>query len=85
MPFNQRQIIEQVKFAYSSLGKAFEKQTEKQVCAIKSLDPFNKLKQIEGIFPQNLMNDLFRGKFKKIVELQDIVKKDNLNYKSKHR
>ena len=65
MPFNQRQIIEQVKFAYSSLGKAFEKQTEKQVYAIKSLDPFNMLKQIEGIFPQNLMNDLFRAKLKK--------------------
>ena len=26
MPFNQRQIIEQVKFAYSPLGKPFEKQ-----------------------------------------------------------
>ena len=65
MPFNQRQIIEQVKFAYSSLGKAFEKQTEKQVYAIKSLDPFNMLKQIEGMFPQNLMNDLFRAKLKK--------------------
>ena len=65
MPFNQRQIIEQVKFAYSSLGKAFEKQTEKQVYAIKSLDPFNMLKQIVGIFPQNLMNDLFRAKLKK--------------------
>ena len=26
MPFNQRQIIEEVKFAYSPLGKAFEKQ-----------------------------------------------------------
>ena len=65
MPFNQRQIIEQVKFAYSSLGKAFEKQTEKQVYAIKSLDPFNMLKQIEGIIPQNLMNDLFRAKLKK--------------------
>ena len=27
LPLNQRQIIEQVKFAYSHLGKAFEKQT----------------------------------------------------------
>ena len=26
---NQRQIIEQAKFAYSPLGKGFEKQTEK--------------------------------------------------------
>ena len=29
VPFNRRQIIEQAKFAYSPLGKAFEKQTEK--------------------------------------------------------
>ena len=40
----QRQIIEQAKFAYSPLGQAFEKQTEKEVGAIKSLDPPNKLK-----------------------------------------
>ena len=53
MPFNQREIIKQSELAHSSLGKAFEKQTEKQVDAIKSLDPSNKLKQIEGIFPQN--------------------------------
>ena len=67
LPFNKRQITEQAKFAYSSLGKAFEKQTEKQIDAIKSLDPSNKLKQIEGIFPLNLMNDLMT-KLKEIVE-----------------
>ena len=27
LPSNQRQIVEQTKFAYSPLGKAFEKQT----------------------------------------------------------
>ena len=42
MPSNQQQIIEQAKFTYSSLGKAFEKQTktindqeEKQIKAIQ--------------------------------------------------
>ena len=64
-------ILEQAKFAYSPLGKAFEKQTEKQVDAIKFLNSSNKLKQIEGIFPQNLMNDLIRAKLNEIVELQD--------------
>ena len=62
-------------FVYSPLGK----QTEKQVVVIKSLGPSNKLKQI----PQNLMNDLIRSKLKGTVELQDIIKKDDLNYKSK--
>ena len=83
MPFNQRKKIEQAKFAYSPLGKSFEKQTEEQVDAIKFLDPSNILKQIEGIFPQTFMNDLIRAKLKEIVELQEIIKKDGLNYKSK--
>ena len=46
LPFNQQQIIEQAKFIYSPLGKAFEKQIktikdhgEKQVDALKSLKP----------------------------------------------
>ena len=86
LPSNQRQIIEQAKFAYSPFGKAFEKQTEKQVGALKSLDFSNKkdeLQKIEGIFQQNLMNDLIRVKLKKTVKLQDVIKKDDLNYKSK--
>ena len=28
LPFNKKQIIEQAKFTYSALGKAFEKQTK---------------------------------------------------------
>ena len=86
LPSNQRQIIEQAKFAYSPLEKAFEKQIEKQVGVLKSLDLSSKkyeLKKIEGIFPQNLMNDLIRLKLKEIVKLQDIIKKDELDYKSK--
>ena len=80
---NQRQIIEQAKLAYSPLGKAFEKQTEKQVGSIKSLHSYNKLKQIKSIFLENLMNDLILTTLKEIVELQDINKKDDLNYRSK--
>ena len=79
---NQKQIIKQARFPYSPLGKAFEKQTEKQVDVIKTLDP---LDRIVAIFSKNLINDLIRAKLKKIVELQNIIKKDYLNYKSKHR
>ena len=53
-------MIEQVKFTYSPFGKVLEKQTEKQVGALKSLSFSNKedeFKQIEGIFPKNLLND----------------------------
>ena len=42
------------------------KNKQKHVNAIKSLDPSNKLKQIEGIFQQNLINNLIRDKLKKI-------------------
>ena len=70
LPSNQKQIIEQAKFAYSPLGKAFEKQTEKCIDAMKPLDSSYKLKQIHA-------------KLKKIVKLQDIIKKDYLNLKSK--
>ena len=49
LPSNQQQMIEQAKFTYSPLGKAFEKQTktikdqgEKQVNALKSLESFDK-------------------------------------------
>ena len=65
----QRQIIEQNKFAYFLLRKAFEKQTEKQVGSLDSLDLSNKkdeLKEIESIFLQNLMNGLVHAKLKEI-------------------
>ena len=44
--FNQGQMIQQANFVYSPVGKAFEKETEKQVNAIKSPYSCNKLKQI---------------------------------------
>ena len=37
--------IEQAKFIFSPLGKAFEKQTEKQVNATKCLDFSNKISE----------------------------------------
>ena len=61
LSINRRQTIEQAKFTYSPLGKALEKQTEKQVDALKSLklsDKSDELKQIEGILAKNLLNDL---------------------------
>ena len=49
MPSNQRKIIDQAKFTYSPLGKAFEKQTktiedqgEKQIKAIRDKSIENK-------------------------------------------
>ena len=45
----------------------------------------NELKRIDGIFSKNLLNDLIIDKFKKVIQLQDIIKIDNLNYKSNRK
>ena len=37
------------------------------------------------MFPKNLLNDLIINKLKEIVKLQDIVKTDELDYKSSRR
>ena len=84
LPSNRQQIIEQAIFTYSPLGKAFEKQTKEQVKAIKGLnisDKVNKLKQIENMFPKDVINDLTVNKLKKNVDLQNRIKLDNLDYK----
>ena len=64
LPCGQIRIIEQAKFTYSSLGKAFEKQIKtteeqgiKQVEALKTLkleENKQAIKSIEGIFPKEL-------------------------------
>ena len=84
LPSNQRQIIEQVKFKFFYLGKALEIQTENQVDALKSLNLSNKtveLKQIEGKFPKNLLNDLIIYKLQNIIKLQEVIKSNELDYK----
>ena len=72
LPSNQQQVIEQAKFTYSPLGKAFEKQTktikdqrEKQIEAIED----NK-KQLTDI------NDDYqrKEKFLKIFTIKDLIK-----------
>ena len=90
LPSNQQQIIEQAKFNYSPLGKAFEKQIKtiedqgkKQVDALESLKPKEQTKPIEdksnnqskaAIIFDNLIN-----KRKEIMsELHDSVDYNNL-------
>ena len=55
LPSNQQQIIEQAKFTYSPLGKAFKKQIKtiedqrkKHVDALENLKPKEQTKPIEG-------------------------------------
>ena len=62
LPSNQQQIIEQAKFTYSPLGKAFEKQIktierqgQKQIDAVNTLKSNNQL-TIEDLVPKNALN-----------------------------
>ena len=66
------------------MGKAFEKQTKEQVKAkdLQVSDKANELKQIENIYPQNVLNDLIITKLKKIVGLQNNIELDKINYKN---
>ena len=75
-PSNKQQIIEQAKFTYSPLGKAFEKQIktieyqgEKQVKALNMLKSDNNKLAIEDVIPKSVFaNDEAKEKFNKIKE-----------------
>ena len=63
LPSNQQQIIEQAKFTYSPLGKAFEKQIKtiedqgkKQVKALKLLEPKEQLVNVNDDSEDKLLH-----------------------------
>ena len=92
LPSNQQQIIEQAKFTYSPLGKAFEKQIktiedqgEKQIKSLEDLKPKEQTKAIESksnneSMSANIFNDLIK-KIKSIMnELCESVDKNKLYF-----
>ena len=93
MPSNQQQIIEQAKFTFSPLEKAFEKQIktikdqgEKQVEALKNLKPKKYRKAIEGksnnknnqSIAANIFNDLIKKGKSIINELYESFVRNKL-------
>ena len=91
LPYNQQQIIEQVNFTYSPLGKPFEKQTKtiedqgkRQVDALENLKPKEETKPIEDK-PNHqsratiIFNDLINRRKKIMKQLHDSVDYNNLN------
>ena len=89
---NKQQIIEQAKFEYSPLGKAFEKQTktiedqgEKQIKAIED----NRKQLISDDYYENklliskereIFKDIYNKRLDKIEELNNKIDYDNLKY-----
>ena len=92
LPSNKQQIIEQAKFTYSPLGKAFEKQIksiedqgEKQIKVIQS----NKQQSIsDNDYKHKLLisreieifKDIYNKRLDKIEELNNKIDYDNLKY-----
>ena len=83
LPSNKQQMVEQAKFTYSPLGKAFEKQTktikdqrEKQADALKSLKPKElKLKETKPIEYDNyFINGLVETRgFTKTIDFNNLT------------
>ena len=92
LPSNQQQIIEQGRFTYSPLQKAFEKQIntikdqgEKQIEALESLKQKERTKPIEDKTNNRaeaaiIFNDLINKRKEIMSELQDNVDYNNLNF-----
>ena len=90
--FNQQQIIEQAKFTYSPLEKAFEKQMktiedqgEKQIDALKDLKPKEQTKPIEDKSNNQAkatitFNELINERKKIMSKLYDSVDYNNLKF-----
>ena len=96
LPSNQQQIIEQAKFTYSPLGKAFEKQIktiedqgEKQIEAIQDQGHIKIIKNYTYdaedtslISKQKeIFNVLVDERLEKILDLDEKVNSDDLIYK----
>ena len=94
LPSNQQQIIQQAKFTYSPLGKAFEKQIKtiedqgkKQVKAIqdnKQLVNINKDDDYKDKLllskEKEIFKDIYNERLDKIEELNNKIDYDNLKY-----
>ena len=93
LPPNQQQIIEQAKFTYSPLGRAFEKQTKtiedqgkKQVDALESLKtPDKELPPLKDFIPTENLNPEIINEIKSIEEKEEKVDRDNVVYESSNK
>ena len=98
LPSNQQQIIEQAKFTYSPLGKAFEKQIktigdqeEKQIKAIQEKGKVKTIKKYDYYLDdttfvskqKEIFNELVDERLEKITDLDKKVNSNDLIYRCK--
>ena len=90
LPSNQQQIIEQAKFTYSPLEKAFQKQTKtiedqgkKQVDALESLKPSDKqFSSIRDFISKERLNSEIVNEIERIEEEERKVERSKMVYKA---
>ena len=82
MPSDQSRIIEQARFTYSPLGKAFEKQIKtveeqgkKQVEALEVLKPVTQKLTIKDAIPKNTLSEEAKNELNKIKEIAKMIEK----------
>ena len=84
-PPEQRRVIEQAKFAYSPLGKAFEKQTktieEQGKKQGEALKPTTQKLTIKDAIPEKILNEEAKNELNKIKEIEKTVDRENLYYR----
>ena len=88
-PSDQSRIIEQAKFTYSPLSKAFEKlmkiieeqEEKKQAEALKNLKPITTKLPIKYVIPENAISEKDKNEFNKIKERGEMVDRENIYYK----
>ena len=98
LPSNQQQIIEQAKFTYSALGKAFEKQTktieDQGKRQIKAMQNQGEIKTIKNYAysakdtpliskQKEIFNELADERIEEITDLDKKVNSDDLIYRYK--
>ena len=91
LPCNQSRTIEQGKFTYSPLGKAFEKQIKtiddqqmKQVEALNPEENKEDIKLIEGTFPKEKRTNEIKNEIYEIKKWKYKIKREDLKYKTKN-
>ena len=84
LPSNQQQIIEQAKFTYSPLGKAFEKQiktiedqSKKQVDALKAIESGSNNK---STITKEIYDDILEERMDEILKMSREIDYKNLVY-----
>ena len=90
LPSNQQQIIEQAKFTYSPLGKAFEKQIktiedqrQKQVQALKTFKSDKEKLTIEDMIQKSALNNHEAIKeLDKIKEIENAIDREKLVFRA---